>query len=640
MENSEHHVHTHIDTLVNFHSESRFNLILICLFVLNAFSPNRLPVPLTMTRMDDFRPMMDPTTHSDVDHAFQSQMLTDLSTDIEAPAPPPIINSSGFHSDTAPPSSVPSDQGQSMFEATAAAIAAVTAVDDAADGSATDAAVANNNTYSMLPSNEISTYVEPIQEQQPAPSPQQTTTDSTTVNENVVDAPSTNTDPTPNTPSNLDPATVDDENKKDTAESSTDKIEGDNNDSTASKADGTGDSDGKDNDKNNDNGKDEEDDDEQNDDSTSQLRELRREEDIDPNQCRVCMTNANLLDIFRIGERTSFRICDLIMKLAPSVKISERDYLPHSICSVCVDRIEGAYELRIQCEKTDELLRSKLKRSKKTTRRAPAEFLLVDANAESSESDDDQKSDDEEFKLSEASEESSESESSDSSYDEKKKRTTNQRGGGFKRGGGAPLKRGGVQVMHQPMKKPRTAGVVYIKAVKSDDDGATTTRKPGPKSSKGPIKAGPNNRLAFRCDICNRPCSSAETLAQHRRIHTDEKCGICSMIFKNKAALIQHMQRHKDDPDRVCKKCHRVFVTKAECQRHIQTAHAETVACQRCRRYFPNRAQLDTHKCMADRKTMDVKPRKSDVQTSGSGQDLFKSVAPLTTTYWSDSFSD
>lgn len=587
-------------------------------------------MPLATTRMDDFRPMMDPTTHSDVDHAFQSQMLTDLSTDIEAPAPPPIINPinpSGFHTETVS-APVPTDPSQSMFEATAAAIAAVTAVDGAADGSITTtvAAVANNNTYSMLPTNEISTYIEPIQEQPP--------TDSTAANETAIDAISTSIDPTSTPSTVLDPATAGDQPKSDTAEqsneaSSADKIDGEeNNDSTASKADGDG--------KNDDN--------EENDDSTSQLRELRREEEIDPNQCRVCMTNTNLLDIFRIGERTSFRICDLIMKLAPSVKISERDYLPHSICSVCVDRIEAAYELRLQCEKSDEVLRSKLKRSKKTTRRAPAEFLLVDATAESSESDDDdQKSDDEEFKLSEASEESSESESSDSSYDEKKKRTTVQRGGGgFRRGGGASLKRGGGQIMVQPMKKPRTAGVVYIKAVKSDDDdGATTaSRKPGPKSSKGPMKGGPNSRLAFRCDVCNRPCSSAETLAQHRRIHTDEKCGICSMVFKNKASLIQHMQRHKDDPDRVCKKCHRVFVTKAECQRHIQTAHGETVACQRCRRYFPNRTQLDAHKCMADRKTVDIKPRKSELQTSGSGQDLFKSVAPLTTTYWSDSFSD
>lgn len=607
--------------------------------------------------MDDFRPMME---HSDVDHAFQSQLLTDLSTGIEAPAPPPI-SSAGFAADTVQPAMTStndhsSDASQSIFAATAAAIAAVDGT--ALVGNPIAAVTTNNGDHSnqyAMPTNEMDTYqlaaniaTQPIQAQQEQ---QQVhyggsvvdTENAATANENVIEnVAATNPESTTTEPS----AAPEDDQSQSKTDDQEDKPTEEN--ATAVAAATDAETPAKTNEDNNNDGDGGNNDDEQNDDSTSQLRELRREEEIDPNQCRVCMTNANLLDIFRIGDRTSFRICDLIMKLVPGVKISERDYLPHQICGVCVDRIEAAYELRQQCEKTDELLRSKLKRSKKTTRRAPAEFLLVDAIAESSESDDDQKSDDEEFKLSEASEESSDSESSDSSYDDKKKRPTNQRGGGaaLKRGGGAPLKRAGVTVVAQPLKKPRTAGVVYIKAVKSDDDDAATARpmqrKPGPKSAfKGPLKPGPNNRLAFRCDVCNRPCSSAEALAQHRRIHSDEKCGICSMMFKNKAALQQHIvQRHKDDPNRVCKKCNRVFISPAECQRHIKTAHAETVACNRCRRYFPNRQQLDQHKCMADRKTMDIKPRRSDLETSGSGQDLFKSVAPLTTTYWSDSFSD
>lgn len=373
--------------------------------------------------------------------------------------------------------------------------------------------------------------------------------------------------------------------------------------------------------------------------SSPQLQELKKEEDeIDMNQCRVCTSSSNLLDIFRIGEKTSFRFCDLIMKLAPNVKISERDFLPHSICSVCVDRIEAAYLLRVQCEETDQMLRSKLKRSKKTTRRAPSEYLIIDAAAESSSDsdDDDQKSDDE-FQISEESLESSDSDS-DSSYDEKPKRIPQQRG--WKRG---PQKR-----THQPVtqqqpaaKKSRNSGVVYIKA----DDFPPTK---GHVVKQQPTKTTPTNRLAFRCEICNRPCSTAEAMAQHRKTHTDEKCSICSMVFKQRSALLQHMQRHKEDPDRVCQKCHRVFVTKAECQKHIHMAHPETIACNKCKRYFPNKAQLDAHKCVpaatADqRKPMDTNiKRKPDIESSGSasGRDLFKSVAPLTTTYWSDSFSD
>lgn len=370
-----------------------------------------------------------------------------------------------------------------------------------------------------------------------------------------------------------------------------------------------------------------------NDNSLSQLKVLKKEDDdIDMNQCRICTSSSNLLDIFRIGEKTSFRFCDLIMKLVPNVKISERDFLPHSICSVCVDRIEAAYLLRIQCEETDKMLRSKLKRSKKTTRRAPSEYMIIDAVAESStDSDDtDQKSDDE-FQISEESLESSESDS-ESSYDEKKKRTSNQRV--WKRG---PPKRPIQQpVIHQQQtKKSRNSGVVYINANDTNIEPAKV------HIVKQPAKSTSLNRLPFRCGICNRPCSTAEALAQHRKTHTDEKCSICSMIFKQRSALLQHMQRHNDDPERVCQKCHRVFVTKAECQKHIHMAHPETVACKKCKRYFPNKDQLDAHKCATDRKPIETTTkRKPDIESSASGQDLFKSVAPLTTTYWSDSFSD
>lgn len=372
----------------------------------------------------------------------------------------------------------------------------------------------------------------------------------------------------------------------------------------------------------------------------------KREDEINPNQCRICMSDTNLLDIFRIGEKTSFRFCDLITKLAPSVKIGERDYLPHSICGQCADRVEAAYELRVQCEETDKFLRSKLKRSKKT-RRTPAEFVLIDCAESSSDSDDEQKSDDE-FQLSEQSEDESSESDSESSYDEKKKRLPTQRG---RRRGPPPSRSNAIP----PSKKSKNSGIVYIKAKKSDDDDDDDNRGSrivGPKSAKRLHNVKPNtNRLQFRCDVCNRTCTSAETLAQHRRTHADEKCKICSLVFKQRSALLQHMQRHREDPERICQKCHRVFASKIECQRHFQTAHpgsnitgTTTFTCNKCKRYFPNKQQHDTHKCINNdpRKTIDsnVKRKNDNTDSSASGRDLFKSVAPLTTTYWSDSFSD
>ncbi|XP_031640942.1 zinc finger imprinted 3 [Contarinia nasturtii] len=375
----------------------------------------------------------------------------------------------------------------------------------------------------------------------------------------------------------------------------------------------------------------------------------KNEDEIDTNQCRICMSTTNLLDIFRIGEKSSFRFCDLIMKLAPSVKISERDYLPHSICGGCVDRIEAAYELRIQCEETDKFLRSKLKRSKKT-RRTPAEFVLIDCAESSSDSDDEQKSDDE-FQLSEESEDESSESDSESSYDEKKKRIPSQRG---RKRGPPPSRSNVVAYQSHSAKKSKNSGIVYIKAKKSEDDddyGTSITTAPGPKSMKRLQSVKPvTNRLQFRCDVCNRTCTSAETLAQHRRTHADERCKICSLVFKQRSALLQHMQRHREDPERICQKCHRVFATKIECQRHFQTTHpgstvsgAATLTCHKCKRYFPNKQQFETHKCINSdtRKSNETNlKRKNDTDTSVSGRDLFKSVAPLTTTYWSDSFSD
>lgn len=369
--------------------------------------------------------------------------------------------------------------------------------------------------------------------------------------------------------------------------------------------------------------------------SEKEKEKAQKDEEIDLNQCRICMSSENLLDIFRIGDKTSFRICDLIMKIAPTVRISERDFLPHSICAICTERIETAYELRVQCEETDKFLRSKLKRSKRT-RRAPAEFVIVDAGAESSSESDDEKSDDE-FQISEDTEESSDSDS-DSSYEEKKKRTPIR---AVKRP--APSIQRKIQTKQQPPIKKQassSSGVVYIKAGKSDDD---STPKKVLTVQKVPAKSIVNNRLMFRCNVCNRPCASAEALAQHRRTHADEKCNICSMVFKQRSALLQHMERHKHDPERTCKKCSRVFPTKLECQRHIQIAHSESIACGKCKRSFPNKGQLSTHKCSTDHRTSPSETsskRKSDVDVTSSGRDLFKTCAPLTTTYWSDSFSD
>lgn len=370
----------------------------------------------------------------------------------------------------------------------------------------------------------------------------------------------------------------------------------------------------------------------ENDDGDELVKLREEEEPIDPSQCRICLSKDNLLDIFTVDTKTHFRICDLIMKLCATVKISERDYLPHYVCNGCIQRIDLAWEFRTQCEETEKLLRSKLKRSKKTTRRAPSEFVLISAIDSSSESeDDDNKSEDEEFKLSEEeSEQSSDSSDSDVSFQEKKKPPPRRR----RRPPppkSASAKRNVIMPVHQPVKQSRISEVVRIPAITSDDE-RPLNRRPGPL--KKPTKVV----SVFKCDICNRFCSTAEALQQHRRTHTDEKCPICAKVFRPRSLLLQHIQKHKEDSDRVCGTCHKVFPTINDCQRHIQMVHSQSMACNKCKRSFLSKARLDAHKCTDDAGTK----RKYDGESPSmnSGRDLFKSVAPLTTTYWSDSFSD
>lgn len=360
----------------------------------------------------------------------------------------------------------------------------------------------------------------------------------------------------------------------------------------------------------------------------------KEEEEIDLNQCRVCMATENLVDIFRIDQKSLFRLSDLIMKLCTSIKISERDHLPHMVCAVCVDRIEAAYELKLQCEETEKILRSKLKRSKRT-RRGPSEFVVIDCAPEPSSESDDENIDDDEFHLSEVTE-ASEADS-DMSYESTKKRTQSRRSRKKPPPKQAPKRKNlAAQQVYHAVKQPRKGGIVYIKAVDSDDDvplSQRQTKKP-PKTQSKRTSDG----FEYTCDTCAKVCGTAEALIQHQRLHVDEKCPICSKAFKQRSTLLQHIQKHKDDEERICGQCHKVFASKMECRRHMQTAHTESFACSRCKRDFPSKIRLDKHKC--EPVNSSSKRRPDTEVTSNSGRDLFKSVAPLTTTYWSDSFSD
>lgn len=352
----------------------------------------------------------------------------------------------------------------------------------------------------------------------------------------------------------------------------------------------------------------------------------KKEPEVDPNQCRVCKSAEQLIDIFAIEE--DMRICDIIMKICSNVRIHERDFLPHMICLGCLGRLRTAYQFVKEVQVTDKELRGKLKRSKSKVRKPSDGFVLIDCN-EFSESDDDDGNDDEEYKISEVEEEDESSESGTGSEDSRKIRP--------------PKKRGGRKSKSKKIKQEMVAttkrlkrDIVFIEADNSSDE----------KSKK-----------KERCKECGKVFSNKNSLKLHRKsahFRAEDapfKCHICGRGFKYSINLTSHMQIHKESYS--CDECGRVFASKSDVKKHALNQHKCSLSyeCNKCRRLYCSVKRYQKHReSCSDYGTSSSKKKPSSSSSSAAakvkedfsftGRDLFKTVAPVTTTHWSDSFSD
>jgi hypothetical protein len=98
-------------------------------------------------------------------------------------------------------------------------------------------------------------------------------------------------------------------------------------------------------------------------------------------------------------------------------------------------------------------------------------------------------------------------------------------------------------------------------------------------------------------------------------------------------------------------------------KKHTNSEHKNdnsiTYECSKCKRFFSSLSRYEKHResCTStissnhqksikitpssvSKKPMMNRARERDDTAPPTGKDLFKTVAPLTTTYWSDSFSD
>lgn len=343
-----------------------------------------------------------------------------------------------------------------------------------------------------------------------------------------------------------------------------------------------------------------------------------KEPEVDPNQCRVCKSPEQLIDIFAIEEE--MRICDVIMKICSSVRIHERDFLPHMICLGCLGRLRTAYQFVKEVQATDKELRAKLKRSKSKVRKPSDGFVLIDCN-EFSESDDDDQNDDEEYKISEVEEEEEDTESGTETDDSRKAKPPKKRG----------PRRSKSKKMKQELfstAKRLKRDIVFIEADNSSDE---------------------KEKKKEKCKECNKVFSNKNSLRLHRKnahFRSGEdapfKCHICGRGFKYSINLTSHMQIHKESYS--CDECGRVFASKSDVKKHALNQHKCSLSydCNKCRRLYCSVKRYQKHRESCSDYGSSAKKKISKVKEdfSFTGRDLFKTVAPVTTTYWSDSFSD
>lgn len=105
--------------------------------------------------------------------------------------------------------------------------------------------------------------------------------------------------------------------------------------------------------------------------------------------------------------------------------------------------------------------------------------------------------------------------------------------------------------------------------------------------------------LPFKCEICQKTCTSDEILQAHLDVHNrlkPFKCSICEKMFSTDQSLQRHLQRHSVPRPYKCPECEKFFSRKQELQIHVQV-HAvdKPYNCDICEKAFAYKHVFKMH---------------------------------------------
>ncbi|XP_058577477.1 PR domain zinc finger protein 5 isoform X4 [Neofelis nebulosa] len=135
---------------------------------------------------------------------------------------------------------------------------------------------------------------------------------------------------------------------------------------------------------------------------------------------------------------------------------------------------------------------------------------------------------------------------------------------------------------------------------KADSCGKKLKSKDALRRHQENVHAGdPKKKLI--CSVCNKKCSSASSLQEHRKTHSEERpfqCEECKALFRTPFSLQRHLLIHNSERTFKCHHCDATFKRKDTLNVHVQVVHErhKKYRCELCNKAFVTPSVLRSHK--------------------------------------------
>ncbi|ETE68945.1 PR domain zinc finger protein 5, partial [Ophiophagus hannah] len=131
---------------------------------------------------------------------------------------------------------------------------------------------------------------------------------------------------------------------------------------------------------------------------------------------------------------------------------------------------------------------------------------------------------------------------------------------------------------------------------KADSCGKRFKSKDALKKHKENVHTG-NSRKRLMCSVCNKRCSSAANLQEHRKVHEIVECQECDKKFISANQLKRHMITHSEKRPYTCEVCNKSFKRLDQVTAH-KIIHSEDkpYKCKLCGKGFAHRNVYKNHK--------------------------------------------